>query len=311
MLEEKVASSLEFDKSITIVIPTLNEEQGVAKVLEELHYLRLRNILVVDGYSSDRTVDIAKQFGARVIYQHGKGKTGAIKTAIQEISTPYLLVMDGDFTYDASCISRLLHQTGSHDEVIGTRISTADSMSRLHKFGNKVISKIFNILMNTNVSDVCSGMYLLRTSSAKDLHLETDGFDVEAEIAAQIAASGSIGEVPVIYRKRVGRQKLSTWKHGFRIIRTVFDLARSYNPGVFYSMVGGFLIIPASVMLFNSLIDWMFTGKIFSSWFFAGISTMLVAVQSLSVGVLSLIMRRTELRIARRLKKLTPQGVST
>ena len=311
MLEEKAERSLEFDKNITIVIPTLNEEQGIAKVLEELLYLRLRNILVVDGYSSDRTVDIAKQFGARVVYQHGTGKTGAIRTAIQEINTPYMLVMDGDFTYDASCISRFLQQTGSHDEVIGTRISTADSMSGLHKLGNKIISKIFNILMNTNVSDVCSGMYLLRTNSAKDLHLETDGFDVEAEIAAQIAASGSITEVPVIYRKRLGRQKLSTWRHGFRIVRTIFDLARSYNPGVFYSTVGGFLIIPASFMLFNSLIDWVFTGKIFTSWFFAGISTMLVAVQSLSVGVLSLIMRRTELRIARRLKKLMPQGVLT
>jgi dolichol-phosphate mannosyltransferase len=239
------------------------------------------------------------------------GKTGAIKTAIQEVKTPYMLVMDGDFTYDASYISRFLQHTASHDEIIGSRVSTANSMSRLHKLGNRMISKIFNILMNTNISDVCSGMYLLRTGSAKDLHLETDGFDVEAEIAAQIAASGSITEVPVIYRQRLGKQKLSTWRHGFTIVKTIIRLARSYNPGVFYSMVGGFLIIPASLMLFNSLIEWMFTGKIFSSWFFAGISTLLVAVQSLSVGVLSLIMRRTELRIARRLKKLMPQGVSS
>jgi dolichol-phosphate mannosyltransferase len=126
MLEEKTESSLEFDKNITIVIPTLNEEQGIGRVLEELLYLRLRNILVVDGYSSDRTVDVAKQFGARVVYQHGTGKTGAIKTAIQEINTSYMLVMDGDFTYDASCISRFLKQAGLHDEVIGTRVSTTN-----------------------------------------------------------------------------------------------------------------------------------------------------------------------------------------
>lgn len=308
MLEETTERSLEFDKNVTIVIPTLNEEEGIAKVLEELLYMRLKNILVVDGYSSDRTVDVAKQFGARVVYQHGRGKTGAIKTGIQEVKTPYIIVMDGDFTYDGSCISRFLQHIGSHDEVIGTRVSTANSMSGLHKFGNRVISKIFNILMNTNISDVCSGMYLLRTGSAKDLHLKTDGFDVEAEIAAQIAASGSITEVPVIYRKRLGRQKLSTWRHGFRIVKTIFDLARSYNPGVFYSMIGGFLIIPASLMLFNSLMDWIFTGKLFTSWFFAGTSTLVVAVQALSVGVLSLIMRRAELRIARRLKKLAPQS---
>jgi len=305
MLSEKSTSALELGKTITIVIPTLQEEQGIAKVLEELHYLNLRNILVVDGYSSDRTADIAREAGATVVYQHGRGKTGAIKTAIDKVDTPYILVMDGDFTYDASCIERFLQHMASHDEVVGARVGSKNSMTRLHKFGNKMITKIFNILMNTNLSDVCSGMYVLRTSSARELNLETTGFDVEAEIAAQIASSGSITEVPVTYRPRLGRQKLSTWRHGFKIVRSILRLARLYNPGAFYSMLGSLAIIPASLMLFSSLIEWILSGSTSSERFFVGISMLLVAMQVMSVGALSLIFRRTELRIARRFLKLT------
>ncbi|MEM0496456.1 MAG: glycosyltransferase, partial [Candidatus Nitrosocaldus sp.] len=74
--------ALDVNRLVTVVIPTLNEEQGIAKVIEELHSLGITNILVVDGYSSDRTVDVARSLGARVIYQHGKGKTGALKAAV-------------------------------------------------------------------------------------------------------------------------------------------------------------------------------------------------------------------------------------
>ncbi len=304
MLEEESQKQLELNRLITAVIPTLNEEEALPRVLEELHAHGLRNILVVDAYSSDKTVDIARKIGARVVYQHGKGKTGAIKTAIEHVDTPYMLVMDGDFTYDASCIKRFLPHINSYDEVIGARVSQGGSMSYLHKLGNKIITKAFNILMSTNLSDVCSGMYLLKTSAAHELHLATGGFDVEAEITAQIAMVGNITEVPVNYRPRLGKQKLSTWRHGFRIINSIFELARSYNPGVFYSMLGSLLMIPASIMLLDSLLEWTFTGRLTNTWFFLGISIALVAIQSMSVGVISLMLRRTELRTMRMLSKI-------
>src|SRR5215831_14429614 len=110
MLEEKSIHDAhpDFDKLLTIVIPTLNEEQGIARVIDELNQQGFRNILVVDGYSNDATAEVASRMGARVMHQQGKGKTGALKTAIDNVSTPYMLVMDGDYTYDAGSISRLL-----------------------------------------------------------------------------------------------------------------------------------------------------------------------------------------------------------
>jgi dolichol-phosphate mannosyltransferase len=307
MLEERTVTSgvSELDKTITVVIPTLNEESGIAKVLEELHSLNINNILVIDGYSKDKTVEMAAKLGAKTIFQQGKGKTGALRTAIDVVETPYMLVMDGDFTYDASCIDRLVQHLKSYDEIIGARIPTErQSMSSVHKFGNRVITKVFNLLLSTNITDVCSGMYILRTEAARDIHLSTSGFDVEVEVASQIASAGRITEVPINYRPRMGRQKLSTWKHGFKIVKSIINLGRTYNPGVFYSMLGSMITIPGSLMLGNSVFEWIMTGRITSSWFFVGISMILVAIQTMGIGVISLMLRRSELRSIRRMARI-------
>jgi dolichol-phosphate hexosyltransferase len=245
------------DREITVVIPTLNEEDALSKVLEELLSLGIQNILLVDGYSTDGTVQVAKKFGIEVIFQQGKGKTGALKTAIHSVKTPYMLIMDGDYTYDPSYIREFTGYMDSCDEIIGARFSNdSKSMTRLHKFGNKLITKLFNMLMSTNVSDVCSGMYMLRTQVAKNLHLSTSGFDVEAEIAAQIASAGRLAEVPVNYRPRIGRQKLSTWKHGPKIICTLLKNARIYNPGSYYPILDIIvLVLLMGSVLGRSLID--------------------------------------------------------
>jgi len=64
------------------------------------HSIGINNILVVDGYSKDRTVEVAKSLNARVIFKHGKGNTDALKTAVEHVDTPYMLVIDGNYTYD-------------------------------------------------------------------------------------------------------------------------------------------------------------------------------------------------------------------
>lgn len=303
MLEEK--AKLDLNSMVTVIVPTLNEEEGIARVIQELNAVGLRNIMVIDGYSRDKTVEIAEKSGAAVLLQQGRGKTGALKTAIDHVETPFMLVIDGDFTYDASSVSRLLQHMDHYDEIIGARVPTnSKSMSWLHKFGNRLITRLFNLMMNTGLTDVCSGLYLLRTDKMREIDLASAGFDVEVEIAAQVATTGRITEVPCNYRPRLGRQKLSTWKGGFRIVRSIFGLARSYNPGVFYSMIGSLLVIPAAVFLAASVLQWLSGGEMSNPWFFVGLSMLLVALQSMSVGVVSLVMRRAEMRINRRLNSL-------
>jgi glycosyltransferase involved in cell wall biosynthesis len=296
--------AIDINKLVTVVIPTLNEEKGIEETIKELHSIGINNILVVDGYSKDRTVEVAKSLNARVIFQHGKGKTGALKTAVEHVDTPYMLVIDGDYTYDAKNIDRFLQHMDNYDEIIGARIPVDKrSMTWLHRLGNRLITKTFNFLMNTNLSDVCSGMYMLKTDTVKEIDFTTTGFDVEAEIAAQIATIGNITEVPINYRPRVGRQKLSTWKHGYRIIRSIFHLARLHNPGAFYSFLISLLLIPAGIIFANSLLELLLTGRMTSHWFFVGVALLLIAIQGMSIGVLSLVVKRSNLRMLRAIKK--------
>jgi hypothetical protein len=99
-----------------------------------------------------------------------------------------------------------------------------------HRIGNRIITWVFNTLMGTKLSDVLTGMYMLKTEDASNLHFHTSGFNVEVEIASQLAQDGSVTEVPLRYRERIGKQKLSTWKDGLAITSTIFRLARDYNP---------------------------------------------------------------------------------
>jgi glycosyltransferase involved in cell wall biosynthesis len=292
----------ELNALVTIVIPTLNEQEAISKVLDELFSIGLKNILVVDGYSSDGTLDTAKKYPISVIFQHGKGKTGALKTAFENVKTPYMIVMDGDFTYDSSCIPRFLEHMQSYDQIIGVRnLDDKKNMSVIHKLGNKIITKTFNALMGTSLSDVCSGMYVLRTEIAKDMDLSSTGFDVEAEIAARVASSGRITEVPINYRQRIGKQKLSTWKHGFKILLTILKLGMTYRSSVFYSIIVSITSLLGIGILANTAIEWYLTNTLEVPWLLVGISILLIAINFTGVALEAQTLRRMESKIIRRL----------
>jgi len=99
---------------VTVVIPTLNEEEAIGRVIGELRQAGYHNILVVDGYSTDGTVKVAELNGAFVVFQHSRGKCGAVETAIENVKAPFMLVMDGDCTYDPRDIESFLAHAESH-----------------------------------------------------------------------------------------------------------------------------------------------------------------------------------------------------
>jgi dolichol-phosphate mannosyltransferase len=288
-------------ENVTIVLPVLNEEAGIGRVLDELTAHGYSHILVVDGYSTDQTVQVAESKGAEVVSQHGRGKTGAIKTAIDNVPTPYMLIMDGDFTYDAGSIERFLEHAKNYEQIIGAR--SRENISPLHRIGNRVITRLFNLMFDTTTSDVCSGMYLLRTDSARDLELHTGGFAAEVEIIAQMSMRGEVTEVPINYRTRMGRQKLSTWKHGSQIMYTILNLARIYNPVFLISLLGALALLPGIAILVWVLNNWLVQGVFYSGWALLGTVLIIGAGQAFIVGTLSLLIKRSEVRIMKKLKQ--------
>lgn len=286
---------------ITVVLPTLNEEKAIGQIICELKRSGYHNILVVDGYSTDATTKVAESNGGRIISQHSRGKCGAIETAIENVETPYMLIMDGDCTYDPKDIEKFFVHAEKYDQIIGVRTNGRRNIPKLNQFGNWLLTKTFNVLMGTKLSDVCSGMYLIKTDVARELELNTNGFDVEAEIAAQTATRGKVTEVPIDYRKRVGYQKLSAWRHGFQIIRTIFGLARTYNPALLFSAIVALAVVPALIILGWVAAELLLTGIWHSGYALIGLMLLVLASQGLTIGVISVLMRRTEKRILRQI----------
>ena len=210
---------------VTVVIPVLNEEKAIARVIGKVKEEGYYNILVVDGFSSDDTFHQATKNGVQVLYQKGKGKTGAIETAIQNVDTQYMVILDGDCTYDPKDIENVVSPLSASDLVIGVRALGRKNIPLFNRIGNRLINLIFNLLMGTNLQDVCSGMYGLRTDFSQNLTFKTEGFDVEVEVAAQASKYGKVSQVPIRYHDRVGRQKLQPVKDGLHIIFRVLLMA--------------------------------------------------------------------------------------
>jgi len=296
-IQQLIARTLEtsFKDKITVVIPTLNEAEAIGKVIEEVQKNDYTKILVVDGYSTDKTPELADSSGVKVVFQHGVGKAGAVKTAIELVDTPYMVFIDGDYTYDPRDIWRLLNHTDHYSHVIGAR--NRKQINRLHRFGNWIISRTFSALFGVKVTDVCSGMYLLETEQAKKFNVEEHGFIAEIELAAQSAALGTITEVPIGFRSRIGKEKLATWRHGLEILYMAFRLARRYNPIFLYSTIAGLLMMPGISLLTWVVLEMIVRQTWHYGWALAGVLALVVASQAFTLASLSVLVKHVEKRL--------------
>ncbi len=166
-----------------------------------------------------------------------------------------------------------------------------------------MITRTFNLLFGAGLSDVCSGMYLLNTEVAKHLELSSKGFITEVEIAAQTAANHNVTEVPIGYRPRVGKGKLSTW-NGFGILSAVVRLAWKHNPLLLFSTIASLAMIPALVLLGWVLFE-QYTVRVWhSGWALMGVLMLLFASQAIAVASVSALVKRSEQRITHRIARL-------
>ena len=293
------------DELVTIVIPTLNEEEAIGPVIDELKGFGWNNILVVDGNSDDATRTIAASKGAKVVVQEGRGKADAIKTAVKHVATPYVVIMDGDYTYPAKHIAELLEKAVGEglDEVIGARRRGREHIPLVNRFGNWVITKAFNLLFATHLSDVCSGMYLVRTDVLREVRFEAKGFSVEVEIAAHVASTTRrIDEIPIEYRRRIGRPKLGK-RHGFTIMLDALKLALRYNPVFLLFSASSLILVPSLALAAWVGYRWLLQGVKHYVWGIIAIVGVGVGFISLLLAIMALYLKRLELRILERLQR--------
>lgn len=283
---------------VTVVIPTLDEEEAIGPLIDEIKAAGYGKILVVDGYSKDKTVDIAKAKGAHVMGQHGKGKTGAVLVARDVVDTPYFLLMDGDYSYDPKDIDRFAIHVDGYDHIIGFRSRGNTNISKTHRLGNWVLTKAFNILMGSNVPDVACGMYMMRAQKVRRLLFDRQGFEVDQEIAAQMLVDGKVTYVPINYRARIGVAKAPTWRQGFRALFAIMGIARRYNPVVLFGLVAAAAVIPAVALLGYATYLFLFLDKYHGGYLLGSLMLFVIGGQGLTVATIGYMLRRMERRFA-------------
>jgi glycosyltransferase involved in cell wall biosynthesis len=173
-------------EDITIVIPTLDEEEGIGTVVEQTRKAGFTNILVIDGGSRDNTVDTAHALGVKVVLQHGTGKSAAIDGAVSLVRTPYVGFIDADGTYDPADFHKMLVYAHGADMVIGSRMLHRNGKAPFvegHGVVNRLFSRLFNWIYDSNLTDILSGIRICNTEIMSDIRLRSRGFGIEEELS--------------------------------------------------------------------------------------------------------------------------------
>ena len=219
---------------LSIVIPAMNEEEGIGEVLDEIPRKELEEmgypceIIVVDGESVDRTRDISREKGARVVIEPRRGYGRAYKTGFEVAQGELIATGDADTTYPFDKLPeyiRLFEREGL-DFLTGNRFGKLQpgAMSAKHKFGNFVLSTTTRALFLVSVKDSQSGMWIFRRSILPKIKLTSDGMPLSEEIKIEAFRHPDIKarEIPIEYRVRVGDVKLSSWRDGYRNLQFLF-----------------------------------------------------------------------------------------
>lgn len=220
---------------VSVVIPTLNEERSIGRVLQMLPKGENYEVVIVDGLSTDRTVEIAREMGARVVMEKRRGYGRAYKTGFREARGEIIVTMDGDLTYPAEMVEELVGIL----EREGLDFITCDRFRRMekgamnftHRLGNFILKVATRLLFRVPLNDSQSGMWVFRREILKKLRLTSDGmpFSEEIKIEAFRHPDVKAKEVSVPYRPREGEVKLNTWRDGWNNLKFLFK--KRFSPG--------------------------------------------------------------------------------
>ena len=205
---------------ITVIIPCLNEEQGIEKVLLAMPEF-VDEVIVVDNNSTDRTSEVAASLGAKVVREEVRGYGRAYKRGFADATGDLIITLDGDQSYPVDALSYLI-EAFLHLEIDflnASRFPVRDrrAMSLKHKFGNLILSMAMSVLFFRWVRDSQSGMWVFRREILKEMKIESDGMAFSEEIKIEALRSPQIrfGEISIMYSSRLGETKLNAWRDGF------------------------------------------------------------------------------------------------
>ena len=235
--------------SIAVVIPCYQEALTIGKVVADFRReLPDARIYVYDNNCTDGTAAVAAQAGAIVRREKRQGKGYVVAAMFDQVVEDILVMVDGDGTYEASHVHKLLGPIlhGDADMTVATRLTShgEKAFRPLHVAGNQMVCGIINWMFRSSVSDIFSGYRAFTRESARQIPITAKGFDVETELTLQALYRGQvIKEIPAPYGSRPegSFSKLNTFSDGFRVLLRLFLIVKSYHPLTFFGGTSLFL----------------------------------------------------------------------
>ena len=254
---------------IAVLLPCYNEEAAIVRTVEGFRIaLPGAAIYVYDNNSRDRTVELARGAGADVRTERMQGKGNVVRRMFADVDADVYIMADGDLTYDPAAAPAMvkLLLDDRLDMVVGTRLHEAkDAYRGGHVLGNRMFTSLLSRLFGRSFSDIFSGYRVFSRRFVKSFPVLSEGFEIETEISVHaLELRMPVGEVETAYgaRPEGSESKLSTFRDGWRILKTIGTLYRIERPVLFYGLIGALFLLGAIILAVPLVLTYLDTGLV-------------------------------------------------
>jgi glycosyltransferase involved in cell wall biosynthesis len=251
------------------VLPCYNEEAAIAETVAGFRAaLPGATVYVYDNNSRDRTVEIARGAGAIVRTEIQQGKGNVVRRMFADIDADIYVMADGDLTYDPKAAPAMVAMLVDQqlDMVVGTRQhEQTDAYRGGHVMGNKLFTGLLAGLFGRSFSDIFSGYRVFSRRFVKSFPVLSAGFEIETEMSVHaLELRMPVGEVATAYgaRPEGSESKLSTYRDGWRILKTIATLYRIERPVLFFGSIGALLLVTGILLAIPLLLTYLDTGLV-------------------------------------------------
>ncbi|MBE6455905.1 MAG: glycosyltransferase [Alphaproteobacteria bacterium] len=258
-----------FIPEIAVLIPCYNEELTIGTVIQDFQkYVPNGKIYVYDNNSTDETKRIAAEHGAIVRSECLQGKGNVVRRMFSDVDADVYVMIDGDATYDVKSVPELIRILLSEnlDMVVGARKETEQSCYRSgHRSGNKFLTKTVELFLGQKLTDMLSGLRVFSKRYVKSFPANSAGFEIETELTVYaLSRRLPIKEIDTCYyaRPEGSFSKLSTYKDGVRILKTIIMLIKEEKPFLFFNLIALFFMLIGIVLIIPVMIEFINTGMV-------------------------------------------------
>lgn len=255
--------------SIAVILPCYNEEAAIARTVADFRAaLPTATIYVYDNNSTDRTAAMADAAGAIVRRERMQGKGHVVRRMFADVDADIYVMADGDQTYDAAAAPELVGKLVDEqlDMVVGARRAEIDAAYRSgHRLGNRLLTGILARLFGRSFNDILSGYRVFSRRFVKSFPVLSEGFEIETEISVHaLELKMPVAEIVTEYGARPAgsESKLSTWRDGWRILKTMMTLFRMERPVLFFGVIAVLLACLSVVLAVPLALTYIETGLV-------------------------------------------------